>query len=287
MRPLRPKRVRDTRSTVQLLLRRRGDRSRSVLLSLDAAVVRSYDGCMAPLASPVRSARLAASLLLLTAACTDAPTATLEPAGTGLAALATVVDDPFDRFDASRWVPQAHPLGRGAFALANVVHDPATGALRLVHPAGTLDGGEIASGARYGYGSFEARLRTPRAPGTISAFFLYEGGARSDEIDIEIFNDGSRRIWFTAWIDVRETMHAEYVLPFDPADGFHDYRIEWARGSLRFLVDGTPMYTWSTRKGVPAGTMRLMANAWWPTWIGGGAHDVDHAMEIDRIVVTQ
>lgn len=244
---------------------------------------------MRPTTPSARAARAAAACLVLLAACSDAPTGPVgfEPAALSPASLATAVDDPFASFDASRWTPQEHPLGRGAFFVRNVVHDPASGVLRLVHPANTLEGGEIASTARYGYGTFEARLRTPRAPGTISALFLYEGGVKADEIDIEIFNDGSRRIMFTAWIDVRETMNVQRVLPFDPAEGFHDYRIEWARGVVRFYVDGVKLHEWASRKGVSSTPMFLMANTWWPTWIGGAPHPADLAMEIDRIVVTQ
>lgn len=236
---------------------------------------------------------LAACALAAVAACGDdatGPNATdgFEPVGARDALTAAVVlDDPFDAFDAARWTARQHPLGRGDFWARNVVHDPAIGVLRLVHPAGTLDGGEIASVARYAFGRFEARLRTPRAPGTISALFLYEGGVRSDEIDIEIVNDGTRRVLFTTWIDERQTMSVTRTLPFDPADGFHDYRIEWERGVVRFAVDGVTMHEWASRKGVPTSRMHLFANSWWPVWIGGPAHATDHAMEIDRVVVTQ
>jgi len=106
----------------------------------------------------------------------------------------------------------------------------------------------------------EVRLRTPDAPGSISAFFLYElVQRRNDEIDIEILNDGSRRILFTTWVAGKQTNHVELTLSFDPAAGFHDYRIEWSRRRVRFLVDGMLVQEWTA--GVPRDAMYVMSNA--------------------------
>ncbi|HYD54060.1 MAG TPA: family 16 glycosylhydrolase, partial [Gemmatimonadaceae bacterium] len=219
-----------------------------------------------------RARRVAAlTLAAALAACADLAT---DPAHTPLApevalsnaTAAPAFDDDFSRFDGARWSPQEHALGRGWFRAANVAGEP--GRVRLVHPAGTLDGGEILSAARYGYGTYEAWIRTPGAPGTISAFFLYQGGARSDELDVEIFNDGSRRVMFTVWVAGVQQYTAAHVLPFDPADGVHRYTIDWQAGRVRFLVDGTLLQAWSHRRNVPRSAMYLMANAWWPVWIG-------------------
>lgn len=235
---------------------------------------------------------LACGALVAAAACADAPTASVPhavelagPAGTSFLRDVLGFDDGFTIFDRTRWAPQAHPLGRGAFTAANVVHDGA--ALRLVHPAGTVDGGEVASVNTFRYGSYEARLRTPALPGSISAFFLYQGGRRSDEIDIELLNDGSRRIWFTVWQAGTQKYHVEQVLEFDPAADFHDYRIEWAAGRVRFFVDGTLRQEFAHKRSIPSHDMYLMANTWWPTWTMFAHHQpqlVDQALVIDRVV---
>ena len=232
----------------------------------------------------------ALAMLVALAACSDgaatAPLAAVDAeVALGNAAAAPSFDDAFDAFDASRWVKQHHPLGRGVFDSANVV--AAGGVIELVHPAGTVNGGEIKTVARYGYGTYEARIRTPAAPGSISAFFLYQFGTRSnDELDIEIFNDGSRRVMFTVWVADRQKYNVTKVLPFDPSAAFHRYRIDWRAGRVEFLVDGVSMQVWSHKKNVPTNAMHVMANSWWPTWLTPAPLGSDQAMLIDQVVAT-
>ncbi len=189
----------------------------------------------------------------------------------------------FDVWDPSAWIAGDHPLGRGWLDPANVSHESTT--LFLALPAGSYDGAEIRSASRVRFRNVEVRLRSPSAPGSISAFFLYElAPRRNDEIDIEILNEGtdSGQILFTTWVGGRQTNHIAKTLPFDPATGFHDYRIEWSRERVRFLVDGGLMQEWTT--GVPRDAMYVMSNAWWPTWLSGPTPGTPRLHEIDRIV---
>ena len=193
------------------------------------------------------------------------------------------VVEEFDVWDPSAWIPGDHPLGRGWLDPANVSHESTT--LLLALPAGSYDGAEIRSASRVRFRNVEVRLRSPSAPGSISAFFLYElAPRRNDEIDIEILNEGTDpgQILFTTWIGGRQTNHIAKTLPFDPATGFHDYRIEWSRDRVRFLVDGELMQEWTT--GVPRDAMYVMSNAWWPTWLSGPKPGTPRLHEIDRIV---
>ena len=192
------------------------------------------------------------------------------------------VVDELEAWDATRWTAENHALGKGWLDPANVSHDPA-GLLLLTLPAGAWDGAEIKSAQRHQYRDIEARLRTPDTPGSISALFFYEGvRRRNDEIDIEIFNDGSRTILFTTWVQGKQTNHVQMTLGFDPANGFHDYRIEWARDRVGFLVDGTLMAEFTS--GVPRDDMFVMSNTWWPTWLNGPQPAAPSSLHIDRIV---
>jgi beta-glucanase (GH16 family) len=74
----------------------------------------------------------------------------------------------------------------------------------------------------------------------------------------------------TVWVGGRQVHHHEAVLPFEPAAGFHDYRIDHARDALRFFVDGVEIARFST--SLPGARMHVMANAWWPEWLEGGPH---------------
>ena len=189
------------------------------------------------------------------------------------------VVEEFDSWDMTAWIARDHPLGRGEFKPENVSHDD--GKLVLTLPAHSYDGGEIQSASRVRFRDIEIRLKTPRARGSISAFFLFQlDPGTNDEIDIEILN-GSRQILFTTWVAGVETNHVKHKLDFDPAKDFHDYRIEWSRRRVRFLVDGVPMQQWTT--GVPQQAMYVFSNAWWPTWLSGPQLGTPRAHEIDRI----
>lgn len=173
-------------------------------------------------------------------------------------------------FGGVSWRAGDHALGRGRVRPGQVAAgDP----MRLRLAPAQCDGAEIRTDARHRAGRFSARIRTPFTPGSLSGFFLYEdvtGG--NDEIDIEIYNDGSRRVLLSTWVAGEMTNHAERTLPFDPAGADHAYTIEWGESFVRFLADGAPLEEFTTR--LPTKAMRLMTNVWWPTWLGcdgGGA----------------
>ena len=193
---------------------------------------------------------------------------------------APLVED-FDFWDPSAWIPRHHVLGLGLLDRENVSHKGSK--LLLTLPAGSYGGAEIRSASRVQFRDVEVRLRTPRAPGSISAFFLYELVQEGNgEIDIEVFNDGSRQILFTTWVDGMQKNSVQHTLPFDPAVRFHNYRIEWSSSRVRFLVDGVLMHEWTG--DVPQDAMYVMSNAWWPEWIDGPILDESRMHQIDRII---
>ena len=105
--------------------------------------------------------------------------------------------DEFASFDARRWITITRPFGHGAVDAANV--SVSNGALDMKLPAGTLDGGELRTASLYRFGTVRARLRVANAPTSLTAFFLYKAPDYQSEIDIEIFNDTTRRIMFTTY----------------------------------------------------------------------------------------
>lgn len=170
----------------------------------------------------------------------------------------------FGSFDESRWSKGDHSLGRSDLDPTNV--DVARGSLRLKLPARTTNGAEIHSDELYGHGAYEARIKVPAAPSSITGFFLYHPPDRVSEVDIEIFNDSSRRVMFTYYsggTEVSETAR----LPFDPTRDFHDYRFDYGPDRLDFYVDGRLMQTF--HGDMPAAPMRLYVNAWYPNWLEG------------------
>jgi endo-1,3-1,4-beta-glycanase ExoK len=190
--------------------------------------------------------------------------------------------DPFDGLDPARWSSSPHFLGRGALDPANAT--ASGGALRLTLPAERYDGAEVYTGALYRAGRFSARMRVPDAPGSISALFLYAPPDYGQELDIELFNERTGKVWVTAYAGGRQTQHAALSLGFDPTAGFHTYEIEWSRKEMSFFADGRLLRRWRT--GVPRNPMRLYLNAWWPVWLSGPAPAAPVSADVDWVAAS-
>ena len=126
---------------------------------------------------------------------------------------------------------------------------------------------------------FARRGRQDQSPRSSYMSWFRKATAR---FDIEVFNDGSRQILFTTWVDGMQKNSVQHTLPFDPAVRFHNYRIEWSSSRVRFLVDGVLMHEWTG--DVPQDAMYVMSNAWWPEWIDGPILDESRMHQIDRII---
>ncbi len=181
--------------------------------------------------------------------------------------------------DTTRWEATTRDLGRGGLAPENVAIED--GQLRLTLPADTLNGGQIESKDLYGPGFYAARIKVPDAPSSITGFFLYAPPDLESEIDIEIYNDSSRKILFTTYAGGRQTHSDTMELPFDPTGDFHDYAFFYDRGSITFYVDGEPMKHYEG--GLPGKQMKLHVNAWFPKWLSGEKPSSDRYAYVDWI----
>ena len=109
--------------------------------------------------------------------------------------------------------------------------------------------GELETKARYGFGAFEARIRTAQGPGVVSTFFLwkpdsekapsvpwheidFEMGQASGDIQTQVMTPGASPPMY-------RTEHAvAHTLPYRPHQGYFTYRIEWTPDYIAFFVDG-------------------------------------------------
>lgn len=170
--------------------------------------------------------------------------------------------------DSVAWEVLERPLGRGHVLARNSLREAGAFVLRLEPDA--ANGGQFRTVERFGWGHYEVSMRCPRAEGSLCAFFLYEDrpGNVSDEIDIEIFNDGSRRALLVTWVGGARTNLREILLPFDPAAATHVYRIDRRGHGVGFSIDGIEYARFMSR--VPTEPMHVYMNAWYPTWLEPG-----------------
>ena len=187
--------------------------------------------------------------------------------------------DDFTSFDVHRWYKSSRPFGWGVVDPANV--GVSNGLLGIRLPGGTLNGGEVRSLSLTRYGSYRASMKVANAPSSLTAFFLYKKPDLAQELDIEIFNDSSRRVWFSAYSGGRQTNTIERQLPFDATQGFHEYAIEYDPGLVRFLVDGSELQRFTS--GVTSSSMYLYVNAWFPSWLTGARPPNDAYSYVDWV----
>jgi licheninase len=201
--------------------------------------------------------------------------------GVSVAGAARVGDfrDDFTSFDTRQWLKSSRPFGYGVVDPANVT--VANGLLGVRLPAGKLDGGEMRATNLTRYGSYRVRMKVANAPTALTAFFLYKRPDYAQEVDIEIFNDSSGRIMFSTYANGAQTHTVTTQLPFDATADFHEYDIEYDPGSVRFLVDGVQMQSWSS--GITRSSMYLYVNAWFPSWLGGERPSTDRLTYVDWI----
>ncbi|KAK4135441.1 glycoside hydrolase family 16 protein [Trichocladium antarcticum] len=101
------------------------------------------------------------------------------------------------------------------------------------------------------WGTFRASMRMTRVPGTCAAFFWYFNDTQ--EIDMEFlsreFSAANGSYPVNLVLQSREAAVAGYNaartgtfvkahLPFDPTDGFHEYRMDYVPGRVFFYADG-------------------------------------------------
>ncbi|MDP4006252.1 family 16 glycosylhydrolase [Methylobacterium sp. NEAU K] len=102
---------------------------------------------------------------------------------------------------------------------------------------------EIQTKERYGYGTYEVRMRAGAASGLVSAFFTYNGpedGDRrtNDEIDFEFLGKDTRGVqlnYFTSGTGQHESFES---LGFDASTTMADYALEWLPDRIRWSVNG-------------------------------------------------
>ena len=190
--------------------------------------------------------------------------------------------DDFTSLDSRTWLVSNRAFGHGYVDPANV--SVRNGQLGIELPANRLDGGEIRTRSLYQFGLYRARMKLAEAPSSLTAFFLYRAPDYQQEIDIELYNDSSGRVMFSTYSGGSQTNTRTMLLPFDPTADYHEYGIDYRSGSVRFLVDGMVMQTWST--GVTRSSMNVFVNAWFPSWLAGEVPLTDRYTYVDWVDFT-
>ncbi|EHK20960.1 glycoside hydrolase family 16 protein [Trichoderma virens Gv29-8] len=190
-------------------------------------------------------------------------------------------------FNSNLWTKANWAAGLGSVQSGNV-NPSGGGVMNFEIPAGTRNGGEIVSKAKYSFGQVEAQFKVPNLPGIISSIFMYQGTSTSDEIDIEVYlNQGKWEIAFTVYrLGVKEWSHGIFPT-WDPSAGYNDYMIDYQEAAISFYVNGVLESQFHTPSQQPIHPMNIQLNAWYPAWLNGPPAASTEFFQVNQISYTE
>jgi endo-1,3-1,4-beta-glycanase ExoK len=140
---------------------------------------------------------------------------------------------------------------------------------------GTNRCGEIQSHAKYGFGTYEALLRTGAGSGINAAFFTYIGPAHDrphHEIDVEILLRDTAQVSFNTYVDGVPLNGKSVALP-NPSDReFVHVAFEWRPESVVWLINGNEVHRTEEGTKLPTEPQKIYASLWssstFTDWMG-------------------
>lgn len=198
---------------------------------------------------------------------------TMQPA----MAQATSFFDDFNSLDSQRWYVSdgwangAHQNCAWSAGQVKVID----GMLNVGFAPGQAAGrayqcGEIQTRQAHGYGTYEARLKTPAGSGLNAAFFTYIGPQQQkphDEIDFEILMKDTSAMQTTTFVngksgDGKVGSGQDHKLPYPSDSDFTDYAMTWAPDKIEFFVNGELIRTMTEPSVIPTNPQRIFFSLW-------------------------
>lgn len=153
--------------------------------------------------------------------------------------------------------------------------------------------GEIQTTKRYGYGTYEARIKTATGAGLNSAFFTYIGPTDKkphDEIDFEVLGKNPGQVQLNQYIGAKGGNEKLVPVQGGADQGFNDYAFVWEKGRLRYYLNGHLVEDVTDPSKIPTHAQKIFFSLWGTDtlsdWMGKFAYSGPTVMQIDRIAFT-
>lgn len=153
--------------------------------------------------------------------------------------------------------------------------------------------GEIQTRARFGYGTYEVRMKSATGSGLNSAFFSYIGPADKmphDEIDFEVLGKDTGKVQVNQYIGGKGGNEKLVPVAGGTERSFNDYAFIWEENRLRYFVNGELVHEVTDKAKIPSSPQKIFFSLWGTDrlkdWMGEFSYDGPAEMMVDRLAFT-
>jgi endo-1,3-1,4-beta-glycanase ExoK len=208
--------------------------------------------------------------------------------------------EPFDKLDnnfwyiSDGWSNGAHQNCTWSSSMISVADGMASLTLSKSAVDEKLLCGELQSKQRYGFGTYEARVKAATGSGLNSAFFSYIGPTdqeKHDEIDFEVIGKDINAVQVNQYVKAKGGN--EKMIPLaTPADqDFSVFAFVWEPSRLRFFVNGVLVKDVADPALVPTIRQKIFFSLWGTDtlvdWMGPFSYAGPVKMQIDWVAFTK
>lgn len=153
--------------------------------------------------------------------------------------------------------------------------------------------GELQSKTYYSYGTYEARVKTPKGSGLNAAFFSYVAPPDApvhDEIDFEVLLKDTSKVQTGGFAANKGVPPSTPTLPHASDADFIDYAFVWAPGKLSYYADGKLLYSLPATATVQSLPQKIYFSLWGTDtltdWMGPFVDPGTIKMQVDWVAYT-
>ncbi len=153
--------------------------------------------------------------------------------------------------------------------------------------------GEIQTRKRYGYGTYEVRMKAATGPGLNSAFFTFIGPTDKkphDEIDFEVLGKDTNRVQLNQYVAGKGGNEKLVPVEGGADSGFNDYAFVWQKDRLRYYLNGALVHEVTDPQKLPSNAQKIFLSLWGTDtlsdWMGRFAFTGKATLQVERIAFT-
>ena len=152
---------------------------------------------------------------------------------------------------------------------------------------------EIQTKQRFGYGTYEVRMKAADISGLNSAFFSFIGPVDKsphDEIDFEILGKNLNEVQVNQYISAKGDNEKLIPVPGGANKAFNDYAFVWEKDRLRFYVNGKMVQDVTDPAKLPSHSQKIFLSLWGTDtltdWMGPFSYTSPQTMTVERVAFT-